>query len=526
MPDININDSISIEDNIRILPNELKVWINEIDKTKYISQNGFQITNILTSQVDKCRFQIRKVEGSDRMDYAPTIGQDIQITYQFEKIFGGVITRVNKYLDTTGILVYDCECEDYTKFLDRKLVAGTYENQSVNDIISNINDTYLTDFTINNVNCTSIVDFIAFNYITVSKALAKLADLVHFDWYVDYDKGIHFCSKTDNSAPFDLLDTDGSYNINTLKIKQDNSQVRNSIYVRGGEYLADTFTTEIKADGIQNIYHIPYKYKDLSCTLSGQPLSVGLDYIDSANDYDVLWSYQEKILKWKDADKPSNAAIIRVGGKPYLPVRLKTKNTVSINTMADLEGGDGEYEFIIIDNSIKTKQGALERAQSELNNYKNTLTEGQFQTYNDGLKAGQKIRINSPLYDIDEDYLINQVSIGMWTPTKLIYNIKIVSTKTYGLIEFLQDLLLIDNKRITNIGANVETVDLIADTSLESISIADTMTVAFNHPQYETTTLNETFTAQSLDYPVQFVLGPYTPTGYKRVFVIQGSRLA
>ena len=509
--ELNINDQISIIDNNRILPKELKVWINEIDRTKYISQTGFQIDNILTSQVDKCKFQIKKVNGSDRMDYNPTIGQDIQISYQYEKIFGGVITRVNKYLDTTGILVYDCECEDYTKFLDRKLVAGTYENQSVNDIINNINNTYLTDFTINNVNCDTIIDFIAFNYITVSKALAKLADLVHFDWYVDYNKDIHFFSKTDKSAPFDLLDTDGSYNINTLKIKQDNSQVRNSIYVRGGEYLADTFTTEIEADGTRNIYDIPYKYQDLSCTLSGQPLSVGLDYIDNENDYDVLWSYQEKLLKWKEADKPSVSAVIRVGGRPYLPVRLKTKNMVSIADMAALEGGDGEYEFIIIDDSIKSKQGALERANAELDNYKNTLIEGQFQTYNDGLRAGQKIRINSPLYDINEDYLINRVTIGMWTPTKLVYNVKIVSTKTYGLIEFLQDLLLRDNNKILDIGEQVTVIDLVADTSYETMTMADTMTVAFNHPQYETISFNETFTTQSLNFDTQFVLGPWNP---------------
>jgi len=531
---INVNEEISIEEYPRLLPNELKVWINEIDRTQYVSQTGFQIENILTHLVDKCKFQIRKVDGSDILDYSPTIGQDIQITFQYEKIFGGVITRINKYLDTSGILVFDCECEDYTKFLDRKLVAKTYENQSVNDIISDINDTYLTGFTINNVDCSTVIDFIAFNYITVSKSLAKLADLVHYDWYVDYDKDIHFFSKTDNSAPFDLLDTDGSYNINTLKIKQDNSQVRNSIYVRGGEYLASTFTTEIESDGVRDIYDIAYRYEDLTCTLSGQSLSVGADYIDSADDYDVLWNYQEKLLKWKEADKllkwkeadkPSVSATIRVGGRPYLPVRLKTKNTVSINDMAALEGGDGEYEFIIIDDSIKTKQGALERANAELDNYKNTLVEGQFQTYQNGLRSGQKIRINSSLYDINEDYLINQVTMRMFTPTKLVYDVKIVSTKTYGLIEYLQDLLLRDNDKILDIGENVVTVDVVADPSYETMAIADTMTVAFNHPQYETSAIGETFTAQSLDYEVEFVTGPYTPSGKKRVFVISGSRL-
>ena len=37
--------------------------------------------------------------------------------------------------------------------------------------------------------------------------------------------------------------------------------------------------------------------------------------------------------------------------------------------------------------------------------------------------------------------------------------------------------------------------------------------------------LTETFTAQSLDYGVEFVLGPQTPDGVKRVFVIGGSTL-
>lgn len=534
--ELSVSDDIAIVDYVDVPPARIRINIDYIERTKYVQMDSLYIENVLTSEVDTCTFIVKKVVGSTRLNYNPTIGNDVTITFQHEKIFGGVITKITQRADSYGIVEFVIECCDYTRFLDRRLVADTYSGMTVNAIIASIASTYLDGFTTDNVSCSLTLDYVGFNYISVSKAFSELAELTKHDWYIDYNKDIHFFAKDSRNAPFNLEDDTNTYILESLQLKQDNSQLRNVIYVRGGEYLADTFTTEIKCDGTKTIYEIPYKYQGLSVTTSaeggagtGRPLTVGLDDIDSADLYDVLWNYQEKIVKFRDARKPNNGNVLRIGGRPYLPVRIKTSNRASVEEMKTTEGGTGEYEYVVIDASIKTKTAALERADAELESYQNTLVEGEFSTHKDGLRAGQQILINSTMHEVNDTYLINRVITRIVANDLMKYDVSVVTTKTYGIIEFLQDLLISENKRLSEQGENVETVDVVESVD-ESFSLSDTFTASVNHNhQYETITLNEVKTEHILDWNVEFVLGLYVPsdvsTDIKRQFTLDGSIL-
>jgi len=74
---------------------------------------------------------------------------------------------------------------------------------------------------------------------------------------------------------------------------------------------------------VDYIYNLGYKFEDFQATLSGQALSVGIDFSGEPDDYDALFNRDEKVLKFKEADKPSNAALLQVIGRPYLPVMVK-----------------------------------------------------------------------------------------------------------------------------------------------------------------------------------------------------------
>ena len=312
-----------------------------------------------------------------------------------------------------------------------------------------------------------------------------------------------------------------------MRIRRDNSQLRNKIYVRGGQYLADTFTSQFVSDGIQNIYPLGYKYEDISVSVTGVVWDGGIDGVDAITPYDYLWNKQQKFIRFRGDRVPDNLAKIRISGKPYLPVRVVLQDEESIAAMVSAEGGDnGVYEYLIIDNSINSRGGARERAAAELASYKDTLSEGQFSTYNNGLQAGQRIHINSAGYEMDEYFIINKVTARMWTDKKLIYDVSLVTTRTMGVIEFLQGLLA---QQTTQIIINKdEVVDLVYSknetaTLVESIPVVSTS----HNPVAEITSVAETVTAQSLDYATQFVAGPYsTPTGTKRAFVLNGSPLA
>lgn len=520
----NVNDTITLSEDVSILRvnDGVQVYLNNELITKSVITNTLVRDNIITRQVDRAKFTIRNYGNNHT--HVPVVGHSIEIYNDGTKIFGGVVIKFTQRAEDYKIILFDIECEDFTRLLDRRLVVNTYKNQTIQQIIEDINNNFLTDFTINNVNGgDKVIAYIAFNYIPASQCFQRLADLINYDWFVDYDKDIHFFSKGFSTAPFSIIDTDGSYIFKSLRIRRDNSQLKNKVFVRGGEFLANTLTTEFISDGIQNTYTLPYRYDEMKTTVTGEQWEQGIDNIDIPSTKDYIWNDEEKFIRFRTDRIPSDTSSIKIIGQPFLPVRAVVQDEESIAQMISVEGGTGEYEFLIIDNSIASREGARERASAELESYKQTLSEGSFRTYNDGLEAGMTITINSDAHGINEDFMINKVTARMWTNDRLQYDISLVTTKTFGIIEFLQNLLVKSTEEII-INPN-EVLDLVHAKS-ENISIGETVVTSKTHnPQSETLTFEEVVTEQSLNFLIEFVLGPFSPTNTKRVFILDGSFL-
>ncbi len=508
----------------------LKVFIKNAtnvfqDRTGYIKKYSLEIEALRSSQANRATFTVEK--SGIRFDFIPTIGKRVEIYFNAKLIFGGYVTHLEQVVKNYEIVEYTVECLDYTRFLDRKLVNESYQNWTVNQIIADIFETYLTgfDFNIDSVNCNNVISYVAFKYEPVSKCLDQLADLTQFQWWVDYHRNIYFVSKSFTQAPFEVKDDDGSCLNGSLIIRKDNSQVRNVVYVRGGEYLGDTFSSSFLADGVQVVFPVAYKYdtSDLKVTLTGQILNVGIEPSNTPSIYDVLYNPSTFSLRFRTVNAPTINSQITIAGRPYLPVITKVRDTASIAEFVSSEGGTGEYEFVIIDKSINSKEGARERAKAELLAYSMTLTEAEFDTYNDNLEAGQRITVNSFVQGINESYNINRITIRQWTNEALVYHVTLVSEKTLGIIDVLQKLLLAENKNI-EVSSN-EILDVV-ESNDEEMDLSDTVTANNVHnPQTETVSFGESNTVQSLDYNAQFCLGPQLPSGTKRLFIIQGSPL-
>lgn len=481
----------------------ISITINGVDRSLSVEFPSLKIQNILTRKRDICNFIVVTHSGET---YTPSLGQEVIITDLGTRIFGGIITLIESIPSAYGVINHHIECQDFTRRLDQKLVADTFENQTVLQIITSIKTNYFpSDFTINNVSVTDTVEYIAFNYKSVAHCLEALANLTESDWYVDYNKDVHFFKADTVDAPFDIEDDTGTYEYNSLIIRRDNSQIRNSIVVRGGTYLAENFTAQLEANGVDYTFPLPYRYENFAATLTGDPLSIGIDRVDDADLYDALHNSEEKILRFKSADTPSVGSVIVVSGNPRLPVIINYRSTPDIASLSAVEGNDGEYQYLINDPTINTKEGARQRALAEIATYSDTLSEGEFITHTSGLRAGMRIRINSVSRSIDEEYIINKVTSEINGENEFEYMVSLVTTKTYDLIDILKTLILNDSKKIV-VDEN-ETIDLV-------------------QPISESFTAHESFTAQSLDYEVQWVLGAnMTPTLKKRQFVLSGSYL-
>lgn len=80
-----------------------------------------------------------------------------------------------------------------------------------------------------------------------------LAQAMSFNWYIDYERDIHFKPFEAESAPYSLSDT--SNNFNDLKISVDTSNIGNQVVVNGGEQTSTTtFSQVFAADGVLRVW--------------------------------------------------------------------------------------------------------------------------------------------------------------------------------------------------------------------------------------------------------------------------------
>ena len=501
---------------------KITVWIktstaNDFeDFTQHIQRSSLRIDNIMTRQIDRANFTFRR-EKKDGTSFTPTVGREIEIYDGITKVFAGNLVKVTVGSPNYKIVDFKVECNDFGRQLDRFLIVDSFVNQSIEDIINAIVVDKGLDsagFTTNNVNATKIVESINFNYEPFNSVLTQLADLINYDWFVDEDKDIHFFAKDTTDAPFGLTDINGNFLFESFILRRDNKQVKNVIFVRGGEYLGTNFTSEFISDGIQNVWTLPNRYDEIKMNVTGEIWSGGIDEKDNINEFDYLWSNDEKFIQFRAGRIPSDTSSIRISGRPKLPVRIKLRDTESIADMVSSEGGTGEYEFLIVDKTINDKQGARDRARAELNSFKATLSEGEFITRTSGLKAGQKININSAAFGINDDFIINKVTATERTENSFKYKVSFITTRTLGIIDFLRNLALKDTKEII-INEN-EILDLM-EAFDESMVMSETVTSSVEHNlQEESMSMADTFTAQSLNFETKFVYHDIVPAGFDR----------
>lgn len=473
----------------------VQLKINGVDRTDKIIWNSLRKTDVLNDKVDTLSFSIQKY-GSQT--YFPQVGQSVELIIDGITDYAGLILTVDKNTIAHSIVNYSVSCVDNSHYLGRVLVAETYEDTTVEAIIEALTTNYAPDFTTTNVDADIPVVSVTFNYISVKDALAKLAKLTNHSWYVDYDKDIHFFPKNTELAPFSITDTSANYVFDSLDVSDDLSQLRNRVYVRGGEADGEPRTESFNGDDTKKFFKLSNKFSSLpTVTVGGTPQTVGVDFLDDEADFDVLWSYQESYLKFTNAPATGTNNIM-VTGVPLYNIRILVQDDDSI-------AEHGLSEIAREDLNINTREEARDFAVAELEAYADEISEGSFATNTPGLRSGQTITVNSPLRDVNESFLIQRVSFQMQSPTTGIYHVELATLRTVTLIDYL----------LTQLRSNAI---LIKDT--ENVLLEKFLTFK------EQIGIGETFTPQPLDYAVTFKLAPQAVTGTSRPFIIEGSPLS
>lgn len=447
-----------------------QLLIGGVDKTTLVQFGSIRLRDNINSQANTLAFTILKY-GSQT--YRPEIGDEVEYYLDAVKAYGGVIVEVEESNEeATGILEYSCTCKGYEQYADRLLITEVFEGETAADIVDYLVATYCTGFTSANVFGPIVIETIAFNRIPLSAALDRLARLINYVWYIDYDKDVHFMPKNTELAPFDVEEGDGVMIDRSLVLRQDLAQVRNVIYVRGGETEGEEVTEVFQLDGTDESKTIRTAFKYASqptITVGGVSKTVLPDYLNELSDADFLWSQGQKYLRSESTW--TGEAIVT--GIPLVPIVVEVSDDVSI---AEL----GRYEFAVSDPKIKSREEAILYALAQLDAYATGVSDGGFQTHETGLRSGQTIAITSAARGVTaQKYVIQTVTLTQIGGGEYVWSVSIANAKTVGIIDVLQKLL---REEVTDTQAGEILLSLL---SIEDTgSGADSYTIGVTEPPY------------------------------------------
>lgn len=446
------------------------------DRSSSVNWPSLTKTEVLSKEVDRMEFKIRKTSGSK---YIPTVGQEIVLEEDTIRIFGGIITEIREEVEAGILLAYLVRCKDYSHFLDRKLATKTYSNAEAGDIIADLVSTYTSGFTTTNVPATSpTIASMKFNYEQITRCFTKVADTIGWDWYVDYNKDIHFFNSELVNAPFNITDSNDKLFWDSLEINQTILQVRNVVFVRGGDYKktileADAIDDYRAASG-QKTFPLAYKYDDITVKLNNVVQTIGTDQKDDPGSVDVLYNFSEKFITFSAALTAGDQ--VEVFGDAYIPIIAQARDQESVVAY-------GEYQTVVVDKNITSITEAQLRAKTELAKYAATVHEGSFKTTQTGLKVGQRISVTlSTNRTVNKTFKINRIVGKARSSGTMEYTVYLIASGQITLNDVLIELLERDKQNI--VIAPYEVIQYL-DIMFEEMAITDaTPSVTTDSPPY------------------------------------------
>lgn len=489
------------------------VEINNVDRTRALIWDSLEVTKILTRQVDTCRFSFLKLASET---LTVNVNDNVKVYDTRTLIFQGIITSVKRTNRTAATLEVEVEAVDYMRELDSKAVFETYEDQTAEYIVKDIILRYAPQFTTDNVYASQTISHITFNYETVAACLTELAEIIGYDWWVDEYKDVHFRDPQSTSAPFVIEDDDGEHLEGSLEIMDDISQLRNVIYLRGGDEVGSEQTYYEDADGEKLLFPVGYHFSEVpTVDVASAAQTVGTEGVDAATDYDCLWNPTQDYILFKTATKPAVGELVEVTGTPLNPILMKYPER---NSIAEF----GERHMTIIDKTIITRDAARQRARAEILKYAQTLISGRFATLTKGVEPGQAVEVDSDLFGVQSTNIVTQVKIKMLTPKAFHYEAIFVSTKLLEIVD-LMILMLREKYKEQEYASNEDFAPV--EALFEEISIVETITTGGEEIEESITVADSASLAggTGLNFGTIFVLGPWTPSGVYRQLNLDNS---
>lgn len=415
--------------------------IATVDRTTDIKQDSLRYVKTLSKAPSRLTFSM--VAGGKTI---PAIGDSV--VFKLDDVntyFSGTITSRKARTIGNSVVVYSFICQDHYYDMDRKLVIKAYKNTDAGTVINDIVTNFMDGFTFTPPASTPTVKTARFNYVEPSRCIKKIAEDTGYDWYVDEAKEVHLVAAGDLAAPLEVNDTNGSYISNSLTVEGDLSELKNAVYVRGGEYentIAESAAVDkYKANGTDNTFPLVYRYANVQVTVDGTAQNVGVDYLDDPASFDCLYNFNEKLVRFPDGTLTSGQ-VVKVFGDAKIPLIVQLTDDTSIAAY-------GRREHIEINKAINSVEEAEQLASALIDKWRGGSKDVTFKTYNTGFKVGQTVTVNSAKFGLNETYTVTRVAGSMHGYNDFVFTIELLKAGQTTFDDIMVNLIGRDRDNVT-----------------------------------------------------------------------------
>jgi hypothetical protein len=436
----------------------IRVYIAGKDRTALVSPDTISITDSLKIKTDSLSFEM--VIESQKAP-RPKAGNSVRVIDEDDAypLFAGTIMNVGQKMLNPITFHFTVEAADYTRFFDRRVVSKKFPKDStVNEVVLEIIDKWTVGFTKKNVKYSAIrLPELAFDNATPSACLDEVAEKIGWQWYVDFNKDVHFF-ESEEAKPPALISTNNCYDLDTeidaggdVEISEDVGNLKNFIILKDVKtkskfaiwdsfletakmfftFKWDVFTpTVIDRDSIKE--YLTGKIVDNNTGAFIDKLEFRIDNVDGnieskiGADNTIFVNFEYMGFRTSDKlaqrlqDNPSYR--LDLNYSPAEDVELPFLEPDSILEMQEREGGDssGIYEYVCSEPTLWTETGeeASGIAEQVLARDAWPSFSGSFKSYKKGWKAGQHFTLKSERWGdanepLEEEVWIQKVSLSV-----------------------------------------------------------------------------------------------------------------
>ena len=375
-----------------------------------------------------------KLVDSTGVRHRPLVGEPLLVQWDGLTIFAGTIDDVKEQqVNNLATVWYDVRGVDWNQRADMNLVAAEYINMTQRAIIEDIVLNALADDSIvvdAAMETGPIIEHVVFNYRTAAEAFNDLGDLTGFTWNIDYNKILHFFSRTYYLAPFDLT-TDLLYR--SLTSQQTREQYRNTQWIRAGKDISSILTESFHGDAKQTTFNVALPIALApTITLNAAAQTVGIRNVDTSG-FQWYWNADDTGVSQDSTGTPiSSTDTLTVIYQGFFPILVQSYTQSAIDERASVEGGSGVYESIDDHEEINRSVLAMDYAIGLLRKFGHIPRQLDIETDEIGLKAGQLIQITLPRFNLNGQYLLQRVEITDLTGSKLRYQLTALDGEPFG----------------------------------------------------------------------------------------------